>query len=139
MFKLYSKACEYAIMALSQIDWADYQKQFSVSALCRKKHIKESYARKAFQLLSQNGILKAVTGPGGGYKFARQPDKISLYEIVIAVDGNDCFDKCVLGLPKCHDGAQCPMHSHWKPLKEKVKRLLKKITLGEIIRLDEKS
>lgn len=125
-------------MALSNIASSDFDQRFTASMLCRQPSIKESYTRKAFQLLSQGGILQAVTGPGGGYRFARHPKEISLFEVVSCIDGAACFDHCVLGLPDCDDHAGCPMHEKWKPLKAQILRSLKKITLGEIIRLDEK-
>lgn len=137
MLKLYSKACEHAIMALSNITWGQHDRRFSVNELCRQPSIKVSYARKAFQLLSQGNILKAVTGPGGGYTFMRPPDQISLFEVVQCIDGAGCFDKCVLGLPHCSDHNCCPMHTKWKPIKSQVQRSLKKISLEEIIKLND--
>ncbi len=133
--RLYSKAAEYAIMALSNISVDSLGDGFTVKGLCEKTHVRESYARKAFQSLSQAGLLKSVTGPGGGYRFNKSPEKITLLEIIQCIDGHDSFDKCVLGLSLCSDHQACPMHETWKPIKEKLLKSLKKVTLGQIIKL----
>jgi hypothetical protein len=36
-----------------------------------------------------------------------------LYEIVVAIDGEDLFRECVLGLPGCGDATPCPLHDEW--------------------------
>ncbi len=134
MLKLYSKAAEYALIALSYLSLSHWRQRFSLKVLCEKAGLKLSYTRKAFQTLSNANILLSVTGPGGGYRLAHHPDNISLLEIIRAIDGADAFDQCVLGLPVCYDGNDCPMHATWKPLKEKMLQRLDTITLGDIMR-----
>jgi hypothetical protein len=36
-----------------------------------------------------------------------------LYEIVVAIDGEDLFRECVLGLPDGGDATPCPLHDEW--------------------------
>ncbi len=51
------------------------------------------YLAKALQTLSNDGILTTVSGPKGGYKLAKAPDKISLLDIVLSIEGKDsCFE-----------------------------------------------
>jgi len=139
MIQLYSKACEYAIMALANLSRHNMRDRFTISMLCENSHIKESYARKAFQALSNGGILQAVSGPGGGYRFAKSPDEIKLLEVIQCIDGKSCFDQCILGLNFCDNENSCPMHDTWKPLKNQVIYSLQNITLGKIIKLNKKT
>ncbi|VAX35382.1 hypothetical protein MNBD_UNCLBAC01-1403 [hydrothermal vent metagenome] len=135
--RLYSKASEYAITALTNISINSLDDHFTIKGLCEKTHVRASYARKAFQSLSQGGILKAVTGPGGGYRFNKSPEKITLLEVIQCIDGNDAFDKCVLGPSFCNDNQGCPMHETWKPIKKKVLTSFKKVTLDQLIKLNK--
>jgi len=51
------------------------------------------YLAKALQTLSSDGILKTVSGPKGGYNLAKMPNKISLLDIVLSIEGNSsCFE-----------------------------------------------
>lgn len=51
------------------------------------------YLAKALQTLSTDGILKTVSGPKGGYQLGKKPNKISLLDIVLSIEGSDsCFE-----------------------------------------------
>ncbi len=117
MFCLYSKGCEYAIRALAEISMENNVGNFSARDICRKAGIPEAYSRKTFQALVQNGFLKAVTGPGGGYSLVRDPKKTSVLDVIEAVEGKAHFSKCVLGLPSCSSQSPCALHFTWMNLK----------------------
>ncbi|MDA9101408.1 Rrf2 family transcriptional regulator, partial [Omnitrophica bacterium] len=107
MFKLYSKGCQYTLHALSRIPVKEPGQKLTARTLCKVAGIPESFTRKMLQSLSQSGFLKAVPGPGGGYVLAKDPKKVSILDIIQAVDGKDAFDRCVMGLPACGDFQPC--------------------------------
>lgn len=117
MFCLYSKGCEYAIRALSEIAHGKIGDKFLARDICLKVGIPEAYARKTFQALVQNGFLKAVTGPGGGYSLTRDPIKTSVLDVIEAVEGKEHFSKCILGLPACNNQSPCALHAIWMEMK----------------------
>jgi Rrf2 family protein len=45
------------------------------------------FLRKALGALVSAGVLRSVMGPGGGYRLAKPADKITLLQVVEAVDG----------------------------------------------------
>ena len=129
MFCLYSKGCEYAIRALAEISIKKAKGRFLARDICRKAGIPESYARKTFQALAQNGFLRAVPGPGGGYSLMRDPGKMTVLDIVEAVEGKKGFSKCILGLSSCGDRKPCGLHSVWIKLKAQIMEELDTCTL----------
>jgi len=56
--------------------------------------VSESYLLKHLQALASAGILEAVPGPKGGYRLARLPEKITMYDIVAAVEGSEPAFRC---------------------------------------------
>ena len=46
------------------------------------------------QALSGAGVLESVPGPAGGYRLARPAEKISLLDIVLAVEGREPAFRC---------------------------------------------
>ena len=83
--------------------------KISPNIVCKKAKIPKPYTQKIFQLLTQRGILNSSTGPKGGYSLVKDPKKISLLEIVYAIDGEETFDKCLMGLSVCDDKNPCPI------------------------------
>jgi Rrf2 family protein len=53
-----------------------------------------AYLNKQLQALTRAGILSSVSGPKGGFQLARDPGKITLLDIVIAIDGADDAFRC---------------------------------------------
>jgi Rrf2 family protein len=53
-----------------------------------------AYLAKALQQLAQAGIVTAVPGRHGGYRLARPADRITLLDIVRAVDGQATAFRC---------------------------------------------
>jgi Rrf2 family protein len=114
---LYSKGCEYAIRALTVIRLKESQRGFSIKEVCRKAGIPEFFTRKIFQALVKNDLLAARSGPGGGYRFQKDPGKISLLNIICAIDGSNAFEKCVIKDFKCNKNNYCTLHPMWTKTK----------------------
>lgn len=132
MFALYSKGCEYAIRALAEISAEKSGRRFLARDICKKAGIPEAYARKTFQALVQNGFLSAVSGPGGGYSLTQDPGKVTVLDVVEAVEGQENFTRCVLGLAACDADNPCSLHSVWMDLKKSMMSALASRTLAEL-------
>ena len=64
------------------------------AALAEQFGLSPSYLLKHLNALTTAGILESVPGPYGGYRLARSPDRISLLDIVIAVEGPQPAFRC---------------------------------------------
>ncbi len=52
------------------------------------------YLAKSLQALAGAGIASSIPGRHGGYRLSRPPSKITLLDVVLAVEGNDAFFRC---------------------------------------------
>lgn len=132
VFKLYSKGCEYAIRALAQVATQGGNQRFQAHAICARAGIPESFTRKVFQALVQGGFLVAARGPGGGYEVIRDLQSVSILDVILAVDGPDCFKGCIMGLSECNQKAPCPLHTFWSKAKGTLLHQLSEKHLGEV-------
>ncbi|CUX24095.1 MULTISPECIES: Rrf2 family transcriptional regulator [Agrobacterium] len=66
----------------------------SAAALAEFHGVSTSYLLKHLQSLSNAGIVATVPGPKGGYRLARTTDKITLLDIVLAVEGPQPAFRC---------------------------------------------
>ncbi|MEM7021182.1 MAG: Rrf2 family transcriptional regulator [Pseudomonadota bacterium] len=66
----------------------------SGKALAAFHGVPESYLLKHLKSLVESGVLESLTGPRGGYRLARAPERISLLDIVRAVDGAKPAFRC---------------------------------------------
>jgi Rrf2 family protein len=132
MFCLYSKGCEYAIRAMAEISDGKTTGNVRATDICRKAGIPEAYARKTFQALVQNGFLKAVSGPGGGYVLARDPGSTTVMDVVEAVEGKGNYSECLMGLSACDNLNPCSLHNTWVKLRGQMITALQSRTLSDL-------
>jgi Rrf2 family protein len=131
--KVLSKATIYGLRALvymaSDKDRTGY---VSIGELSEKLDISFHFLTKTFQKLTQHGILESYRGPNGGVALTKPAEKIFLSEIVKILEGDDFFDKCLLGLPGCGEVAPCPVHDFWKNVKGALKEEFDLTSLAEL-------
>jgi len=132
VFKLYSKGCQYALRALAYAVLEMGDNRFQAKEICERAGIPESFTRKVFQSLVQGGFLRAHRGPGGGYSLVRRPEEITVLDVIYAVEGEDTFDHCVMGLPECNDKNPCPLHHLWIDTKANLTEHLSNTNLRDV-------
>jgi len=64
------------------------------AALAEFHGVSASYLVKHLKALVADGILDSVPGPAGGYRLARPPERITLLDIVLAVEGRKPAFRC---------------------------------------------
>jgi Rrf2 family protein len=103
----------------------------NVRDLADRLMVSQSYLGKILQKLVHQGFLDSVTGPHGGFRLAINPKKITLMDLIIAIDGEKIFDPCILGLASCDDSNPCPVHFTWKKCKGVMKDEFKNTTVHD--------
>ena len=78
---------EQAIHSVAMLAGLSEGSVLSAAAIAEFHGVSVSYLLKHLQALSGAGILDTVPGPKGGYRLARLPAKITLLDIVLAVEG----------------------------------------------------
>lgn len=112
-----SKSCEYAIRATVYIAYRSHKgSKAGIIEVSEAIGAPMHFVGKILQALSRKGVISSAKGPNGGF-FIDDPKKVYLIEIVRAVDGNDLFTACVMGLKTCSDTKPCPMHQQIKPIR----------------------
>lgn len=89
-----NEGIEWSIHCCSLLAYLPEGTALSVGAMAEFFDIPQAYLAKNLQLLSRAKIVHSAKGPGGGYRLARAAEKISLLDIVQAIDGLDPSFRC---------------------------------------------
>jgi len=132
-----SRTSGYAILALARLPgpggtWSLAKDIASSSGIPR------AYLSSILHALARNGLIKAKRGYRGGFALAKPAEKISVLQVVEAVDGQTWRDGCLLGLSECSDERACPSHDFWKPEKDKIEQYLRSLTLAEVAEFEDR-
>lgn len=90
----FSVGVEYAIHCLLYMVNSEPGKSIGIKDLATFQGISETYLSKVFTRLSKAGIIKSASGAKGGYELARSAEKITFWDIIEAVEGNESFFQC---------------------------------------------
>ena len=63
--------------------------------------------------LTKAGWVDSARGPNGGYRLQVEPDRISVLDVIEAVEGPVANDKCVLRGGPCPGSEKCALHEPW--------------------------
>jgi Rrf2 family protein len=85
---------EQAIHSVAMLTCLSPDGLLSAAALAEFHGVSASYLLKHLQALSGAGIVQTWPGPKGGYRLARPPEKITLLDIVLAVEGPEPAFRC---------------------------------------------
>ena len=93
----------------------DSKREFQlVREMAKALELPAPYLAKILQPLAAQGLLDSQRGRGGGFRLARAPEDLTLYQIVDAQERLGAARECLLGQAECSDERACPMHQFWK-------------------------
>lgn len=102
-----------------------------VGDIARAIKAPESYLRKVLQQLARGGLLSSRRGVKGGFSLARDAQKITLRDVVEAVDGHLPTWCCVKEKQRCNE-APCPVSAAFAEARQKMADSLDQSTIGAL-------
>lgn len=140
MSALLSNSCEYGLRATLYLASLEPEGYVSIREISEELDISFPFLTKIFQKLTKAGLMESLRGPKGGVALTKSSEQITLFEIVVAIDGQQLFTECVLGLPGCNSRKPCPIHERWAEERGRLENMFKRTTLadmaGKIQKLD---
>jgi Rrf2 family protein len=94
---------------------------------------------KILQKLHKDNLVKSGMGQKGGFALSRKPSRITLMEIITALQGGLRLNKCLLGGQGCEFEPECEIHTKLTCLQLYIDGYLGGITLEEILRSRSKT
>jgi Rrf2 family protein len=104
----------------------------SVTEVSKKMHVPKSFLAKIFQRLVRAGLLDSLRGVNGGFRLAKNPNQISLLDIMLAIQGPAGINVCAVNSKKCGLSSTCSVHPVWVELRRDVDRSLQKQTIASL-------
>lgn len=126
-----TKQTDYGIVLLTHLA-ADPERQYNAPELAAEARLPLPMVSKILKLLAREGLLGSHRGVKGGYSLARQPEAISMAEIIAALEGPIAITECISVEGDCSHEPLCPVRSNWRRINLAVRTALEGITLAEM-------
>lgn len=99
-----NQGVEWGLHCCVALGWIGQNEVVSTAKLAAKFDLPAAYLNKSLQALARAGVLVSSAGPRGGFRLARAPSKITLLEVVDAIEGPEAAFRCT-EIRRTGDGA----------------------------------
>lgn len=133
-----SKQSKYGLRALIFLARQSHGRPVLISEIAQREKIPRKFLERILLDLKKRGVLQSRMGKGGGYKLARQPEQITVSEIVRITDGplapvpcvsQTAYAKCT----DCNDEALCSIRVVMKEVRDEIARILDHTSLADML------
>ena len=128
------KESRYAIEGLVVLAKNPFGTRMQLRDIAVAGGVPQNFLAKIFQKLKRANIVASSRGVVRGYALARRSKAINVKDILLAVEGSDTFDRCVFWSDRCAEAAPCPMHIHWKRVRQNFAALMERTTVADLAR-----
>lgn len=102
------------------------------SEIAVRQMVPEHFLDQLLISLRRAGLLKSQRGPQGGHMLARPASQISMYDVIVALEGVTAPIECVPSPSMCQLSPGCGMRDVWVQIEEFARDLLSKTTLDDL-------
>jgi len=127
----------FAVTAMIDLALNQRDNPITLAEISERQSISLSYLEQLFGKLRRHHLVESVRGPGGGYHLGRAADKVTVADIIIAVDEPIDATQCG-GKQNCLSlerpgAAQCMTHELWATLNAKMVDFLDSVSLQDLV------
>ena len=105
-------------------------------AIGNAEDISADYVEQIMIRLKAARLVRSHRGRNGGFSLTRDPDRITLAEVLRSVEGPVCPVPCLYDT--CERAPSCPTRPVWKKAANAVERILEKTTIAQMARTSAK-
>ncbi len=128
-----SRTCHHALKALMYLVKNKGRPFIKIEEIASKNKIPANFLSKIFQILAKNDFVVSQLGPKGGVRLSNDFKHLSVYDIIIAIDGRMDLEECVLfGDKKCPEIKNCPIQDECRDLRTRIWTKLKRMKLVKL-------
>jgi Rrf2 family transcriptional regulator, iron-sulfur cluster assembly transcription factor len=133
-----SNSCRYGIRAVIYLASQSLSSgKTGIKKISKDLRLPTPFLAKILQQLAKQKILSSSKGPHGGFSLLKDPRKITLLDIVNAIDGQDIFTGCIMHNGTCEgvktDKVRCPLHEDYEKQRRELLMLFRNRTIHELV------
>lgn len=117
------------------LDIAQHQSKGPVTLkdIASRQGISEKYLWQVINPLKGAGLVSAARGAHGGYSLAREPQGITVLDVVSVLEGPVTLVNCVDVPRDCDRSMECVAREAWSTVEAAVRTAMEGITLREML------
>ena len=132
----FTKRADYGLMAIHYIAIQEDGGAVSAKRIADEFRIPPELLAKVLQRLAKKRLIVSQNGPKGGYVLARRPTKISVGDVVRALEGPINIVSCLEASSDCPQMAHCNLRRPVQKIQAAISQVLDTMSLAELTSAD---
>jgi Rrf2 family protein len=117
------------------VDLARHNNQgpVQIGEISKRQDISVKYLEQLIRPLKQANLVESVRGPKGGHMLAKNPEEITLGQIVRLFEGQSDLVECVSNPEKCNMADDCQVRLAWQDATRVLYEKLDSTTIADLM------
>lgn len=128
-----SKLTDYATEVMAVLAAAP-GRVHNAQELAERAHLEAPTVSKLLKQLAGAGLIESFRGVNGGYRLAREPARISIADIVTAMEGPIGMTECSAQAGLCDHETHCGVRVNWQRINEAIAGALAGVSLADMLK-----
>ena len=129
-----SRRTDYAVRVLVSLAMHKDEGQRSMQETADEMLIPLAFVKRIVADLSRTGLLTTRRGAKGGLRLGKDPDEITLLDVVEACEEPVEISPCIDDPDFCPLSSDCPVRKRWAKLRAVMRKELSSVTIGQLAR-----
>ncbi|MHB1389895.1 MAG: RrF2 family transcriptional regulator [Thermoleophilia bacterium] len=130
-----SRQADYAIRTIVFLAKMPHGELAQTREIARSEDIPEKYLPTIIRSMARSGLLRTLRGSHGGVSLSRPASKITLRDVVEAIDGPILLNRCLIRPGECGgDGHEvlCSLHNFWEMMVKEIEKEMDAVNFAEL-------
>ena len=127
-----TKLTDYATVLMTALAEAP-GRVHSAAELAERSRLEPTTVAKVLKPLAHAGLVTGFRGASGGYRLAREPARISLFDIVEAMEGRLGMTECSGEHSSCEHESHCGVQGPWRRINDVITDALRSMSLAQML------
>lgn len=123
----------YALKIMLDLAHHEHESHVHRRDIAHRQGIPTDYLDQIMIRLRKGGLVHSVRGRGGGYRLAKRPDAISIWELLTVAEGSLDPVQCLGSAEGCGFDVSCISHEAWSKIYSALKAPLESMFLGDLV------
>lgn len=128
----FTKRTDYGLMAIHYIVFHQEEGAVSAKRISEAFNIPTELLAKILQRMAKKGLIESHNGPKGGYVLTRLPEKVTVGQVVRALEGPINIVSCLEDID-CPQYNRCNLRRPVQKIQANIAHLLDTMTLAELM------
>jgi len=134
-----TRQTEYAVKTLTELGRVPFGQLLSSKVIAQRHNIPEDFLHKTIQVLSRAGLVTTQRGVQGGVRLARSLEKITIADVIEAMEGPIALNVCLSPGFQCENIDTCQVRRVLAGAQAAMLRELRNKTLADIVAAEEEA